>query len=170
MSERKINLVNTGANFLARVFTRPSIGFLGYFDFLILVLLQTQDEKLHLSSKFKPKANVWFNSKEKFYMLVFPNYYKYSYIFAKIFGNIFSHNNKGICFQQKRLSFFLSLFVCYMYLSTKSHNKKVPRSVAQRCPLTVTTIELQDSASIIQQSYRFLVKEIATAHYFGRVF
>lgn len=133
MSDRKINPVNTGANFLARVFTHPSIGFLGYFGSLILVLFQTQDEKLYLSSKFKSKANFWFNSKEKFYVLVFSNDYKYSYIFAKIFGNIFSYNNKGTCFQQKRLSFFFLLVTCTSIPSRIT--KKVPRSVAQQLPL-----------------------------------
>lgn len=60
-------------------------------------------------------------------MLVFPNYYKYSYIFAKIFGNIFSHNNKGICFQQKK-AFFLSFFL-FLFVTCTS----IPNRITKKC-------------------------------------
>ena len=79
MSDGKINSLTTGAHFLARVFTHlcpktHEYRFLRIFESLILVLLQTQDEKLHLFSNFRSNTNFQFKLEEKLYLLVFPNY------------------------------------------------------------------------------------------------
>lgn len=75
MSDEKINSVNIGVNFLARFFTQvcpKTHRFLRIVQFFfILVILRTQDEKLHLFSNL---SKIQFKSKENLCLLVSPSY------------------------------------------------------------------------------------------------